>query len=1349
MDPNEVVYVGNVPKQATAAELADFFKDVGRVIKVSFMRENRNDCRTKIAFVLFENEMQALKACNFDQTIFQWNRVIVLPVNDERHFWAGHTVVVRNIAMETNEEDLFEAFGRYGTIEAVQIPTCNFAYIGFREKSAAVAAQRLHNTILGKNKISVQLTQRNMRVRLEDLDSFKTPRVYNELMDAKLKYDYDNDAVISEPDKTTTQQPIQIFDDYEDEEDNRVYDPITNRFYDKPQTSKPMQEPSFVEEIIVEDDDEDILVPPTVSWYKSEGTNESVDLVSPMRSPEPIDMGQDGEANDMEMSSVEIRRREIDFGKSAVTPIYKNAVRVENIPREVSDEDIVRYFVKFGLVTSVEIEQSPTCIFNTIYTVSYQHQSAAEKVLECFMRRCELSGVVCTIFTLRPDDIVQEVSGKCVIVDYISDSVVFEDVKDTFRHIGQVVYVKKTIRNATPSVVHFRHRISMDRAKQVTEIDGDKVRVVPYSQDAFRRFTMENSKLVEASLPCRSKPLKKVRLTDIEMKDEQERNKHMILRTVFNPNYQNPDPKNLTNEVVIYNCPVKTTLKDLRRHFISIAFVTHMRWEQSRFDTNTWKVYVSFCSFVDAFNAVRMKGALYSYPIFKHLATEKPKLDTRCTVQIDCEKDDISVTRMYNWLVGHGAITFVDKVDHCRFLVICRDFKTARKVANLKTLSKHSIKAALYQDVVNQQNAQNLPVSQREQRDQQRERRPEGSSRRNQPIPMDDLIALQKRIINDNYEKHHSPSRDEHRRKSPNRRSHNNDWERDFDRGDRRSPNYRRRSINMDIADDQPAPAVSSRRDDQEFLANFEEPRFDDPGYQNNYHRQQEENLFFTNPPAPNMLPLGGPPRDYIQGWAPGGPMYEPPSMVPPPVTRNVFIPQPPAPGTGILGGPLALRLPTITIHRIQPDAPSNPVPQQGDLREYLAEKRNTRPRDIYDPTEELDNSEQPVSTKEIDRIENYIREKQRQIQNRLHILDQKLTDVGGPPQSSQTVERERSFSPSDRKAHDRIKQIREEKVTVTRQLTQQLRMPNYRESPTFISLCERQSALDRECVDIQRQLEAKKLWLAERARSLSRERHEQEQAQPPARSKSRSRESRSRSLSRGRRRHSRSRSRSRRDWRSRRSRSSDRYHRYRSTSRDRARRRSRSNERGRRYNRRCEDTRRPESLMREMRQLGRPREGKSDHSVFVGNIAEGVRPEEMKATFARYGRLVECDFSLLEKYGEIYFDYHQREDAFGALEMNRVKFNGKRLRVALNCRKPANRDGYSVIVELSEPVPERDLYARFDSCGEIEFIWHHEDATIATITFERPESMLKALAIRELHNRIPIIVREYVESER
>lgn len=1380
MNLNEVVYVGNVPKQATDFELAAFFKDVGRVIKISFMRENRNDCRTKIGFVLFENEMQALKACSFDQTIFQWNRVIVMLVNDDRHFWAGHTVIVRNISSDTNEEDLFEAFGRYGMIEAVQIPTCNFAYVGFKEKSAAVAAQRLNNTVLGKTKISVQVAQRNMRVRLEDLDSFKTPRVYNELMDAKLKYDY-NQEYAAEPSTgmvgiggTGASAATFDYDDYEDDEDNRIYDPTTNRFYDKPKDggSRPAkeEEPVFVEDIIDdEEDDDDLLIPPPIPWTRSkDDEGVSIDLVSPQHSPisERNLFDEEDPIDESDFSTVEVRRKEITFGKSAVVSVSNSAVRVENVPREVYDEDIVRYFAKFGLLNSVEIAQSTSCLFSKIYTIIYQQQSVAEKVLQCFMRKCEFSGVVCTLFTFRPEDVIQEVPGKCVLVDYISNSTVYEDVADAFRKVGQVIYLKKTGRNTTPSVVHFRNRISMDQAGKVVNIDGDKVRVVPFGQDAFRKFTAENRKLKDASVSHTKKPLKNVRMVDIEMKEEQERNKYMILKTVYNPNYRNPDPKNLTNEVVIYNCPVRTTLKDLRRHFINIAFVTFMRWEQSPYDTNTWKVYASFGSFVDAFNAVRLKGPLLNYPIFKHMASERPKFDSLETVEVECQQDDVSVTKMYNSLVGHGAITFVDKVDHKRFLVICRDAKTAKKIIQLKVLAKTPVKALLYRDVMNQQNAQDMPVSRSPPRTRSPERKEELPRRRKDstkdlPIPMDDLIALQRRIMDDGGDRRRPSSREDRHR-----RDDTNEWERDFDHGGRRSParknrdRKRQKSVDMDITDDQPDPVPVHQRYSPEFIHEFQAPCFDHE-YNVNYHRQPEEALVYTNPPAPNMMPLGGPPRDFVQGWAPGGPMYVPPVMVPPPVTRSVFMPQPPAPGTGgILGGPLALPVPTITIHRIEPDPTIHPVPQPGDLRNYLAEKRNIRAKDSYDPTDELGhqlddlNSNRPVSPKEMDRIENYIREKERQIQKRLHLLDKKLVDVGGPSKRA-SRSRERSVSPSDRQAHNRIEEIRVERVNISRQLAQ-LRQNGDQKSRAFTALCERQSAIDRECTDIQRQLEAKKLWLAERARSLSRERHEKELAAKPPKQKSLSRDRRSRSSSRGaRRRFSRSRSRENRGrhnrYRRSRSPSPDRFRRRRSSSRDRTgRRRSRSLDRGRRYNRpSTTNIRSPESLLRDMRQLGRPREGKTDHCVFIGNIAKGVPEEQLKSTFARYGRMVMCDFSMLEKFGEVYIDYHQREDAFRALEMNRVKIAGKRLRVALNCRKPANRDGYSVIVEMSEPVPERDLYSRFFECGEIEFIWHYENATIATVTFERPESTLKALNIRELHNRIPIIVREYVESER
>ncbi|XP_058812147.1 uncharacterized protein LOC131676823 [Topomyia yanbarensis] len=1309
MNPKEVVYVGNVPKQATDQELVEFFKNVGKVIKVSFMRENRNDCRSKVAFVLFENELQALKACSFDQTILQWNRVVITLVDDERHFWAGYTVIVRNISFETNEEELYEAFGRYGMIEAVQIPNQNFAYVGYKEKSAAIAAQRLNKTTLGSTVITVQVLNKNVRVRLEDLDSFKTPRVYNELMDAKLKHNYTKAPI------TIVTPPLQDDDYDDDDEDNRVYDPITNQFYNKGEQPQIKRESSPDE---MYEEDMHVPVPSPITWHA--GTKDQTST----HSPDEFDLSNE----ELMETAGEIRRRDVKFANTGITPIAKASVRVENIPRDVYDEDVVKYFDQFGPIISVEIAVCLNCVFNKVYTVIFKEESTMERVIDCFMRRCEFSGVVCTVFTMRTDETLLEVPGQCVLVDYISNSITHEDVVDAFRGVGEVLYVKKTLRNNTPSVIHFRRNISFDRAKKITKIDGDTVKVVPFSQEAYRTFTTEHWKLKKASTPYSKKPLKNVRMMDIEMKEQTEQSKYMILRTVFNPNYNNPDPQRYTYEIVIYNCPARITLKELRRHFINVAFVTNMRHEQSRFDTNTWKVYASFSTYMDAFNAVRLKGPLQSFPIYKHMATEKPKLDALEVLLIEFENDDISVNKMHGYLISHGAVTFVDKISNKSFIAICREVKTAKKISTLRFLSKCLCKVSLYRDVINNQNAAMNTLSAGKETQQRKEAG--SSSRVGPPIPMDEIIALQKRLLNDNGESRTS-SRDY-------RLSSNNEWEQELDRGGESSGIHRRISVDMDLDNDEPEHFNNGNQPQAQFNRGY--PRF-----------ERVDDLVFSNPPAPNEIPFGIPSRDsrFTLGWALGGPLHEPPAMVPPPVTRNVFMNEPVGliapPGCGILGGPLLI--PNVTIHQIQPEVPA--VPHEGDLRQYLAEKRNTRPRDIYDPTEELDrqvqsiNSGQPNNSQEMENLESYIREKEREINRRLKLLDKQLT-VNEQPEAI----RKRSVSPTDRRAHDRIEQIREEKIKISCQMAGLRHIVNYKNTAHFVQLRERQSMLDREATEIQRQLEAKKLWLAERERSLSRERHGQEETRKPSRrsrSRSRNRTRGSRSKSRGRHTNSRDRGNRNRDrlCDTRRSRS-------RSFSRQ-GRRRSPSRERSRRHYNRSNNvsSRRPQSLLREMRQLGRPLENKHDHCLYVGNIADGVKNEELKATFDRYGRVVDYDFSLRDKYCDMYVEYHQREDAFKALEMNRVKICGKRLRVALNCRKPGNREGYSVIVEMPEPVPERDLYARFNGCGEIEFIWHYDDALIATITFERPESMLMALAVRELHNRIPIIVREYVESER
>ena len=68
-------------------------------------------------------------------------------------------------------------------------------------------------------------------------------------------------------------------------------------------------------------------------------------------------------------------------------------------------------------------------------------------------------------------------------------------------------------------------------------------------------------------------------------------------------------------------------LAALKQYFNRAGEVLAMRHETSRYDPNTWKVYVSFANYLEAYRAIRLKGKLGGELIFKHIAAESPKLD--------------------------------------------------------------------------------------------------------------------------------------------------------------------------------------------------------------------------------------------------------------------------------------------------------------------------------------------------------------------------------------------------------------------------------------------------------------------------------------------------------------------------------------------------------------------------------------------------------------------------------------------------------------------------------------------------------------------------------------------------
>lgn len=167
------------------------------------------------------------------------------------------------------------------------------------------------------------------------------------------------------------------------------------------------------------------------------------------------------------------------------------------------------------------------------------------------------------------------------------------------------------------------------------------------------------------------------------------------------------------------------------------------------------------------------------------------------------------------------------------------------------------------------------------------------------------------------------------------------------------------------------------------------------------------------------------------------------------------------------------------------------------------------------------------------------------------------------------------------------------------------------------------------------------------------------------------------------------------------------------------------------------------------MYNIGRYNTKHQKHTVFVGNVNSKMSEREIEEIFARYGRLENVDFARRKRFGEVYFNYSNRDHAFKALEMNNVKIMGRRLRVSFNSEKPIHREGYTIYYTMRQPTDEQTIYQSYESYGEIDFIWYPDNGLFGTITFRRAESATEALAVHELSDGTTIRPKPFIDKVR
>uniref|UniRef100_A0A182YB61 RRM domain-containing protein n=1 Tax=Anopheles stephensi TaxID=30069 RepID=A0A182YB61_ANOST len=1190
MNPNEVVYISNIPKQTSLAELHSLLKSSGNVVGSTFMRENRNDCRTKIAFVLFENEAQAAEACGLDQTLFQSHRLSVMLSNDDRKFLAGYTIVIHNTSSDTSEEDLFEACCRYGNVETVQIPTNHYAFVSFSERSAAHAAHRkLNNSMLNQHQVSVKVLDEDVRVRLEDLDSYKTPRVYNELLRAKQQY-FDN----QEPMRHDPQQ--NLMDDRDDD------------FQDHHQ-----QQHQYNDNL---DDD-------SMGQYNR---NENCDDFSP--APGLQDYEED-------YSPLLVYRRDVRFGKLRFQTENNTAVKVENIPREVYDEDVVIYFQKFGPILSIERGICLNALFSKIYTITYQNEESQQRALNCFCRQVVLSDITCTIFTMIPGEALHPVKNQSVLINFVPNYVMYDEIVQAFSDIGNVLYVEKKVRNNGPTIVHFTHPINMNDACQIDSITDINVTIVPVSQKDFMIFTTNMPVYFRAAKGRMNGTPKGNYLQEIEAKEEQEKKDNIIFKTGFDPHYCNPNPKKYNFEVVVYNCPKAAKLSTLKGYFNRAGAVRALRKEPSKFDSNTWKVFVSFANYLEAYRAVRLKGKFNGDFIFKHIAAESPRLDCMEAIMVTVVpglKDVLKQKgkqKIFRFNLSSGANTGADDdTKDYRGRVLLSDMFGQKEPKDMDS------KAV-------------LPIP------PPKAPKPPGAPR-TEPLTVE--------IINKPCD-------------TPKPSTSSVPPPVDIKEEDLRNVIVEKRSIKSECLDQ---------------LNSLEEME--------RYIKQKEQDI----------------------------------------QRRLQQLEKDEANVTALLPSTSTKRAKSSEEKAKEPTS-ARTEPPSGSRANASSSRRTSSPT--------LPLIEPSSSSSSHQRISNH------------------TTTVGvsiptySSSDSLRLSDQMRSVSPSDRLAHERYMQIRVEKIAITQELDSLRQRFDYRKGSRVDALRDLLAGLNREQREIQIQLEAKRRFRMPDDANYAGSSETPQQtilialvpidraaisisfAVPPQCTV------------------------------------------FSITLKITDFRKVATltitdlwkigtlpiKELGKIGTLSIKELGKigtfpikelgkvgPFSLTthkvansittleRVMYNIGRYNHKHVKHSVYVGNVSSQVSQREIEEIFARFGRLADVDFDRFKWYGEVYFDYTNREHAFKALEMNNVKIAGRRLRVAFNSDKPSIREGYSLYLSLRQPTDEQTIYRTYESYGEIDFIWYPENQLIGTISFRRTEDANDALAVYKLIDGTPIKSRPF-----
>uniref|UniRef100_A0A182IJM1 RRM domain-containing protein n=1 Tax=Anopheles atroparvus TaxID=41427 RepID=A0A182IJM1_ANOAO len=444
-------YVGNIPKKASEKDLRAHLSSYGEITGFEFRLGNCNYCPTKIAFVLFSQELDEKALRELNRKTFQEKRLFVTSAATEKYFTPLLTIVVRYLNENVNEEDIYSYFEKFGPLECVQKPAHTYAYVSFESNdSLKYAFKTKYRPLKGveayvvavKRRISMFLESRkpmpyaSLVEKSDGLELFYDPASETEttllvtniprdteeddLLDYLGKFDLTDDEIFEKFSEFGSVQYIQRLDTVN-------YNTIVR--LDSAKAAKSAQSTTSIAGEKVQ------IRPYTAKQYHL------AMIVAPENTGDKHPKRERKEAALQQIIDTEDRRNlsqlQTDFNEQYINPnpyCYRNEVQVWNYPPKCGLVQFREFFKKYGTVINLREQKFITTSPIGVAYISFDTKLEAKRVLKMnhtFMGSKRL-------LVLMGDRKIVHDPALCVRVGNLTEEIMDEDVYDRFNMIGSV-----------------------------------------------------------------------------------------------------------------------------------------------------------------------------------------------------------------------------------------------------------------------------------------------------------------------------------------------------------------------------------------------------------------------------------------------------------------------------------------------------------------------------------------------------------------------------------------------------------------------------------------------------------------------------------------------------------------------------------------------------------------------------------------------------------------------------------------------------------------------------------------------------------------------------------------------